>query len=182
MRGTDKANVISAASAQQIAKGSKKLRAAGVKCQPMRSNREGLGKATLSNPGRSRMADIIHSHGASQFHIISAGLTPAYGRNGEHLGALVATLVHARSGETQFAVLAIKGDLRQHTLVPVPWAILDRYRKGETCIADADRRKLMTAPHFTEAELDRFDTDLAAHIDGAYGLEFPGIETLNDLA
>ena len=27
-----------------------------------------------------------------------------------------------------------------------------------------------------------FDIDLAARIDGVYGLEFPGLETLNDLA
>ena len=121
-------------------------------------------------------------HGASQFHIISDGLTPTYGRNGEHLGAMVATLVHAKSGETQFAVLAVKGDPRQRTLVPVPWAILDRYSKGNTCVADVDWRKLVTAPHYTEAELDCFDIDLACHIDGAYGLEFPGIEGLNDLA
>ena len=127
------------------------------------------------------MTDLHCPHGASQFHFISDAATPAYGRNGEHLGALVATLVHARSGETQFAVLAVRGDLRR-ALVPIPWAILDRFQRGHTCVADADRRKLMTAPHCTKAELDHFDTDLAAHIDGAYGLEFPGIETLNDLA
>jgi hypothetical protein len=119
---------------------------------------------------------------ASQFHIVSDALTPTYGRNGERLGRVVATLVHAGSGETQFAVLAVKDDPRQRALVPVPWAILDRYNKGHTCIADVDWRKLVGAPHCTEAEIDRFDTDLAAYIDGAYGLEFPGIETLNDLA
>ena len=119
--------------------------------------------------------------GMSQFHIVSDSSTPTYGRNGEHLGALVATLVHAGSGEIQFAVLKVKGDPRP-MLVPVPWAILDRYSKGQTCIADADRRKLMTAPHCSQAQLDSFDTDLACRIDGAYGLEFPGIETLNDLA
>ena len=128
------------------------------------------------------MADLFRAHGAPQFHIVSTGLTPAYGRNGEHLGSLVATLVHARSGETQFAVLAVKGDPRQRALVPVPWAILDRFQRGQTCVADVDRRKLVGAPHCTEAQLDAFDIDLAAHIDGVYGLEFPGIETLNDLA
>jgi len=119
---------------------------------------------------------------ASQFHIVPDARTPTYSRNGEHLGAMVATLVHIRSGETQFAVLAVKGDPSQRTLVPVPWAILDRYSKGDTCVADVDWRKLVGAPHYTEDELDRFDIDLAAHIDGAYGLEFPGIEGLNDLA
>ena len=128
------------------------------------------------------MADLFRPQNESQFHMVSTGLTPTYSRNGEHLGALVATLVHARSGETQFAVLAVKGDPRQRALVPVPWAILDRYQRGQTCVADVDRRKLVTAPHCTEAELDAFDIDLAARIDGVYGLEFPGIETLNDLA
>ncbi|HXS05667.1 MAG TPA: hypothetical protein VN723_02670 [Rhizomicrobium sp.] len=117
-----------------------------------------------------------------QFHRISDAQTPAFGRNGEKLGAMVATLVHARSGETQFAVLAVRADPRTRTLVPVPWAILDRYQRGQACIADVDWRKLVAAPHCTEAELDHFDTDLACLIDGAYGLEFPGIEGLNDLA
>jgi hypothetical protein len=128
------------------------------------------------------MADLFRPRGTSQFYFVSGPSTPAYGRNGEYLGALVATLVHARSGETQFAVLAVKGDPHQRTLVPVPWAIFDRYNKGQACVADVDWRKLVGAPHCTEAELDRFDTDLACHIDGAYGLEFPGIEGLNDLA
>jgi hypothetical protein len=119
---------------------------------------------------------------APQFQIVSDALTPTYGRNGEHLGRVVATLVHAGSGETQFAVLAVKSDPRQHTLVPVPWAILDRYSKGDTCVADVDWRKLVGAPHCTLSQLDHFDIDLAARIDGAYGLEFPGIEGLNDMA
>ena len=126
------------------------------------------------------MADLFRS--APQFHFVSDTMTPTYGRNGEHLGSLVAHLVHARSGETQFAILAVKNDPRSRALVPVPWAVLDRYRCGETCIADVDRRKLVGAPHCTEAELGHFDTDLACLIDGAYGLVFPGIEGLNDLA
>ena len=127
------------------------------------------------------MADLPRSHNASRFHMISTGQTPTYGRNGELLGSLIATLVHAGSGETQYAVLAVKGDRKSRTLVPVPWAILD-HSKGQHCIADVDRRKLVGAPHCTEAELDHFDIDLACMIDGAYGLEFPGIEGLNDLA
>lgn len=119
---------------------------------------------------------------AAQFHKVSTGLIPAYGRNGEHLGALVATLVHVASGETQYALLAVRDDPWRRTLVPVPWAILDRFQRGQACIADVDRRKLVGAPHCTPAELDHFDTDFACRIDGAYGLEFPGIEGLNDLA
>ena len=119
---------------------------------------------------------------APHFHRITAGQIPAFSRSGERLGALVATLVHAKSGQTQFAVLAVRGDPHGRALVPVPWAILDRYQLGQACIADVDWRKLVAAPHCTEAELDEFDTDLACLIDGAYGLEFPGIESLNDLA
>jgi hypothetical protein len=118
----------------------------------------------------------------AQFHIVSTQSTPAYGKNGEWLGAMVATLVHAGSGETQFGVLQVQGDPRRRMLVPVPWAILAHYRCGERCIADVDRRKLVGAPHCTARELDHFDIDLAAQIDGAYGLQFPGIEGLNDLA
>ena len=118
----------------------------------------------------------------AQFQFVSTDFTPAFGTNGEWLGAMVATLVHARSGETQFGVLQVQGDPRRRMLVPVPWAILQQYRRGERCVADVDRRKLVGAPHCTALELDHFDTDLAAHIDGAYGLEFPGIEGLNDLA
>jgi hypothetical protein len=119
---------------------------------------------------------------ACQFHKVATGLTPAYGRNGELLGALVATLVHAGSGETQYALLAVRNDPCGRALVPVPWAILDRFQRGQACVADVDRRKLVAAPHCTPAELDHFDIDLACRIDGAYGLEFPGIEGLNDLA
>ena len=97
------------------------------------------------------MADLLRPRGTSQFYFVSGPSTPAYGRNGEYLGALVATLVHARSGETQFAVLAVKGDPHQRTLVPVPWAIFDRYNKGQACVADVDWRKLVGAPHCTEA-------------------------------
>jgi len=128
------------------------------------------------------MAHLLQSHSAPQFHRVSTGQTPTYGRNGEHLGALVATLVHVASGETQYALLAVRDDPRSRALVPVPWAILDRFQRGRACVADVDRRKLVCAPHCTEAELDRFDIDLACLIDGAYGLEFPGIEGLNDLA
>ena len=128
------------------------------------------------------MAHPLRAHGAPQFHRISAGQTPAYGRNGDLLGSLIATLVHVASGETQYALLAVRNDPRSRSLVPVPWAILDRFQRGQACVADVDRRKLVGAPHCTEAELDRFGIDLACLIDGTYGLEFPGIESLNDLA
>ena len=123
------------------------------------------------------MADNFHS----AFRVVSGEPTPAYGKNGELLGSLAATLVYARSGETQFGVLKVKDDPRP-MLVPVPWAIMQHYRCGERCVADVDRRKLVMAPHCTQDEIGHFDTDLAARIDGAYGLEFPGIESLNDLA
>lgn len=117
---------------------------------------------------------------SAQFHLVSAGSTPAFGRNGERLGALVATLVHSASGETQFGVLKTFRDARRRELVPVPWTIMAM--EGPCCVADVDREKLNHAPHVTEAELGRFDTDFACLLDGVYGLEFPGIEGLNDLA
>lgn len=123
------------------------------------------------------MADVFHG----MFRVVLDQPTPAYGKNGELLGSLAATLVYDRSGETQFGVLVVKDDPRR-MLVPVPWAIMKQYRCGERCVADVDRRKLVMAPHCTEDEIGHFDTDLACRIDGAYGLEFPGIESLNDLA
>ena len=124
----------------------------------------------------------IHRPSGPAFHVVAGAPTPAYSKDGEHLGALVATLVHSASGETQYALLAVKDDPHGGALVPIPWAILNQFRLGERCVADVDWCTLAAAPHCREAELGHFDTDLAARVDGAYGLEFPGIETLNDLA
>ena len=121
-------------------------------------------------------------HVIAHFRVVAAAdTTPAFGRNGQLLGALVG-MIEAASGETQYGVLSVRNDPRRHMLVPIPWAILDRYDCGQRCIADVDRAKLFEAPHCTVAQLSRFDVEMASLIESAYGMEFPGLETLNDLA
>jgi len=110
-----------------------------------------------------------------------ADKVPLYGRDNKELGILNHNIVTV-AGERCYGVLAFHcGDGRM-VQIPVPWAIIEFNDRTGRYFADVDRLKLMEAPCFATSDISGFDAEFASEVDAAYGLEFPGIETMNDLA
>lgn len=104
-----------------------------------------------------------------------------YDRNNGELGTLTQNIVTA-AGERCYGVLAFEcGDGRVFQ-IPLPWAIISFDDRTGRHFAKVDRLKLMEAPRFKTSDVADFDADFASEVDATYGLEFPGIESMNDLA
>ena len=107
--------------------------------------------------------------------------TLLYGQDGKVLGILHQNIVTA-AGEPCYGVLAFNCGNGRVLQIPVPWAVISKDKRTRKSVADVDRMELMEAPHFAAGIITGFDAQFAGEIDAAYGLEFPGIETMNDLA
>lgn len=106
---------------------------------------------------------------------------PLYDLHDKELGTLCQTIVSA-AGERCYGVLAFPcGDGRTFQ-VPLPWAIINFDDRTGRYFANVDHLKLIEAPRFGKSGIAGFDADFASSVDAAYGLEFPGIESMNDLA
>ena len=103
------------------------------------------------------------------------------GKDGVKLGILHHN-VKDHSGENCYAILACDGENGKLIHIPLPWAIIATDPKTGTCRSDIDHLQLLEAPHCPAADLNDFDAGFAERIDAAFGLEFPGIESLNDFA
>jgi hypothetical protein len=115
------------------------------------------------------------------FRVAPSDRIELYGHDGQMLGILHQT-INTAAGERCYGVLAFTcGDGRVFQ-VPVPWEIIKHNDRTNRYVADVDRLKLMEVPHLGDAAIAGFDADFASIIDVAYGLEFPGIESMNDLA
>jgi len=104
-----------------------------------------------------------------------------HGKGGAKLGTLHHH-VKDHSGEICYAILAFNNEDGKVTHVPLPWAMIAVDPHTGTCKADIDHLQLLGAPHCRNANFSEFDADFAGQIDAAFGLEFPGIEALNDFA
>ena len=106
---------------------------------------------------------------------------PLYDLHDKELGTLCQTIVSA-AGERCYGVLAFPcGDGRTFQ-VPLPWAIINFDDRTGRHFANVDHLKLIEAPRFGKSGVAGFDAEFASNVDAAYGLEFPGIESMNDLA
>lgn len=106
---------------------------------------------------------------------------PLYDRHDTELGRLTQNIVTV-SGERCYGILAFNcGDGRTFQ-IPVPWAIINVSDNTGRHFADIDHLKLMEAPRFRTSDVAGFDAEFASEVDAAYGLEFPGIESMNDMA
>ncbi len=104
-----------------------------------------------------------------------------YDLHNNELGTLCQNIVSA-AGERCYGILAFPcGDGRIFQ-VPVPWAIINFDDRTGKHFADVDHLKLIEAPRFGTCGVADFDAEFASNVDAAYGLEFPGIESMNDLA
>ena len=115
------------------------------------------------------------------FQVEPSTLIPLYGKDGTILGTLHHNIC-ALSGELRYAVLAFDGGSGKVIQIPLPWAIITHDQHTGTYNADVDRLQLLEAPHLENAKFNEFDAGFAGQIDASYGLEFPGIESLNDFA
>jgi hypothetical protein len=106
---------------------------------------------------------------------------PLYGHGNEKLGTLHQNMVTG-AGERCYGVLAFNCGDGHVAQIPVPWAIINFDRCTGRYFAYVDRLKLLEAPRFKTSDIAGFDADFASEVDAAYGLEFPGIESMNDLA
>jgi PRC-barrel domain len=79
--------------------------------------------------------------------------TAVYNRQGERLGDVYNFMVGKRSGRVAYAVMSFGGFLgigkRYHAL---PWSTLTYDTKRGGYLIDADKERLMAAPHFAEGE------------------------------
>jgi hypothetical protein len=79
--------------------------------------------------------------------------TAVYNRQGERLGEVHNFMVGKRSGRVAYAVMSFGGFLgigqRYHAL---PWSVLTYDTNRGGYLIDADRDRLMTAPHYSEGE------------------------------
>lgn len=106
---------------------------------------------------------------------------PLYDLHNRQLGTLCQNIVTS-TGERCYGVLAFRcwdGEMFQ---IPVPWAIIDFDDRTGKHFANVDSLKLIEAPRFGKSGVADFDVEFASNVDAAYGLEFPGIESMNDLA
>jgi hypothetical protein len=102
-----------------------------------------------------------------------------HGKDGAKLGTLHHH-VKDHSGEICYAILAFNSEDGNVIHVPLPWSLIAVDPRSGTCKADIDHLQLLGAPHCRN--IADFDADFAGQIDAAFGLEFPGIEALNDFA
>lgn len=104
-----------------------------------------------------------------------------YDRYDMELGTLTRNIVTA-TGERCYGILAFRCGDGRTLQIPVPWAIISINNNTGRHFADIDHLKLMEAPCFRTSDVADFDAEFASEVDAAYGLEFPGIESMNDLA
>jgi PRC-barrel domain len=124
-----------------------------------RSNRSSGWRAFgAGSEGRStRRADASGSveHDETTDLIASSKVegTAVYNRQGERLGDVYNFMVGKRSGRVAYAVMSFGGFLgigkRYHAL---PWSMLTYDTKRGGYVIDADKERLMAAPHFAEGE------------------------------
>lgn len=103
------------------------------------------------------------------------------GRDGATLGILHHN-VKDHAGENCYAILACHSGNGSVVQIPLPWAVISVDARTGVCRADIDHLQLLEAPHCPNADFAHFDADLAGRVDSAFGLEFPGIESINDFA
>jgi hypothetical protein len=102
-----------------------------------------------------------------------------YGHDGEVLGILHQN-INTVAGERCYGVLAFDCGDGRVLQVPVPWAIISHNSRMGRYVAAGDHLQLMEAPRFRTSDITGFDAEFASEIDAAYGLEFPGIESMSD--
>ena len=103
-----------------------------------------------------------------------------YGMDHKPLGTLAQKVV-SREGIVEYGVLRVAcghGDI----FVPLPWVLVRFDPRAGCYVADVGRLKLLEAPYFKALDSFAFDDDFVAQIDAAFGMEYPGIEALNDFA
>ena len=106
---------------------------------------------------------------------------PLYDQHNKELGTLHQNIV-TTAGERCYGILAFPcGDGRIFQ-IPVPWAVINLDDRTGRHFANVDHLKLIEAPRFAKSSVADFDAEFASDVDAAFGLEFPGIESMNDLA
>jgi hypothetical protein len=104
-----------------------------------------------------------------------------YSHDGKVLGILHQN-INAAAGERCYGVLAFHCGNGRLLQVPVQWAIINYTSRTGRYVAAVNHSKLMDSPRFEASGITGFDFEFASNIDAAFGLEFPGIESMNDLA
>lgn len=116
----------------------------------------------------------------SPYRIEPVDSVPVYGSDRRTLGTLAQKVI-SREGDTLYGIIEFAGD-HGKVFAPLPWAIMRFDDDAGGYVADVDHLKLLEAPHMKDISAHAFDDDFVDKIDAAYGMEFPGIETLNDFA
>jgi len=115
------------------------------------------------------------------YHVERSKSMELRGKDGAKLGTLHHN-VKDHAGESCYAILACNSENGKVIHIPLPWAVIAVDPHSGICRADIDHLQLLEAPHCRNADFTDFDADFASRIDAAFGLEFPGIESLNDFA
>ena len=99
--------------------------------------------------------------------------TPVYGRGGDRLGTIYNFMVHKRSGQVEYAVMAYGGFLGLgQRYFPMPWRILTYDTQEGGYRINLTDRDMQRAPSFDRDDEPRFSRDYGRRVHNWYGLDY----------
>jgi len=129
------------------------------------------------------MADIATDETSELIASNKVEGTTVYNPEGEKLGSIHNFMVDKRTGQVEYAVLQFGGLLGIGTdYYPLPWEVLEYDEDQGGYVVELDGDALKDAPHFSAKDMPVFGPAYGEEIYGAYGLEYPLEETIDEAA
>jgi sporulation protein YlmC with PRC-barrel domain len=129
------------------------------------------------------MADIARDETSELIASNKVEGTTVYNPDGEKLGSIHNFMVDKRTGQVEYAVLQFGGLLGIGTdYYPLPWEVLEYDEEQGGYVVEIDKDALKDAPHFGAKEAPVFGPAYGAEIYGAYGLEYPIEDSIDEAA
>jgi len=138
-----------------------------VHCEDRNSTMNDIQPQTASNDGVAEFPDLL----ASTRQIEGSTV---FNRDGDKLGTISSLIADTRTGQIEFAVLALGGFLgmgeSQH---PLPWHLLVRTAGHTGYTVDLDKRLLRGAPSYRTSDEPSYDEGYASRVSSYYSTAMP---------